>query len=106
MPFDAEITTKSRDLIVLEKARAINAARWCTRMIEDPEGNHCMAGAINVAHHGTPHYDYANIGYFHRAMKALGFRGTEIDTLCSWNNSHTQAEVLARYDVAILKLSA
>lgn len=46
MAYDAAITEKSRDLIVLEKARERIARGWCTLEREDKHGNVCLRGAL------------------------------------------------------------
>lgn len=103
MPFDAEVTTKSRDQIVLEKARTRVAKRWkqhggIRRCASDPW---CMLVActdIDTAHF-VPYFSLSPFA------RLLGFE-TWTDAV-EWNDApgRTQAEVLARFDAAIERLS-
>ena len=108
MPFDSEITTKSRDLIVLEKARERIASGWCQNRRWDQEGNVCLLGAIADATHTR----VGNPGNVEALVGAMGFTRSSgpispILQAVEWNNKpgRTQAEVLARFDAAIEKLS-
>ena len=46
MPFDSEITKKSRDLIALERARARIAQGWCQISLENKRGEVCLVGGL------------------------------------------------------------
>ena len=101
MPFDAEITPKSRDLIVLEKARARLARGWGhgARCLWPFGKNLCIVSSL--CHEGMKsNADTA------RVLSTLGFDSSK-ETI-EWNDApgRTQAEVLARFDTAIARLSA
>ena len=107
MPFDAEITEQSADLIVLEKARARIARGWVQGECEALDGRVCIGGAYILL-------GFAETGRWpgwgtegHQAYaEALGFSGTP--EMVAWNDApgRTKAEVLARFDAAIERLSA
>lgn len=109
MPFDAEISTKSRDLLILERARAWIAQGWCQHsgIRRGKRGQEvCTGGAVvqtlTVMKISPPEYE----ALLAAALNNLGFEKS-IDHVL-WNDApgRTQAEVLARFDVAIARLSA
>lgn len=108
MPFDAEITEMSRDLIVLERARAIIAAGWAkggsaesgVATYRENDHAHCAMNALCIAESETPYFSQD----YERAAGLLGF--SYWGAVWNWNDapSRTKAEVLARFDAAIAKL--
>lgn len=99
MPFDSEITTKSRELIVLEKARERIAQGWCQGNFNSRgPGPACIVGALIGVSETTQEHT--------SAYRALGFTGG--GEVVGWNDApgRTQVEVLARFDAAIERLSA
>ncbi len=100
MPFDAEITTKSRDLIVLEKARARIARGWVNHAPRY-KNTWCIVETV----------EWLDIPIL---LPALGFDdggpvwGGPFRAAVDWNDApgRTKAEVLARFDAAIERLSA
>lgn len=102
MPFDAEITQRSRDLIALEKARERIARAWCQGDDYEPDGPHCVLSARGIFTDGLIDYYADEVQHFARL---LGFHDSDAAYL--WNDapSRTQAEVLTRFDAAIAKLS-
>lgn len=109
MPFDSEVSQKSRDLIVLEKARERIARGWCQSKRHSDWGEVCIIGAIETVLLGedhpniSPHYDLAE-----PYALALGFSGAcNYLFAAKWNDApgRTQAEVLARFDEAIARLA-
>lgn len=106
MPFDSEIAPKSKDLIVLERARERIARGWCQGKAEGPDGSVCIIGALHHAFYGgigplTPEAAYP-------LRVAVEQMGLDPETVSIWNDApgRTQAEVLARFDTAVAKLSA
>ena len=102
MPFDAEITEKSRDLIVLEKARESLVRGWVNHCPKE-SGQHCVVTALfTAAGEKTEELE--------RALRIIGFHwlGSSVCAAAEWNDSplRTQAEVLARFDEAIERLRA
>lgn len=101
MPFDSEIPARSRDMIVLEKARERIAQGWC-QATYGKDAKVCLLGALNFAVTGRADEDqYARLlGFRTRGWKTAGTVAFE------WNDAtgRTQAEVLARFDAAIAKL--
>ena len=100
MPFDAEIGQKSRDLIVLERARERVARAW-GRGACAPVGVHCIVDAIDPRTiDEARHYEKVE-----PYLRLMGFRSSE--EAWRWNDrdGRTQAEVLARFDAAIERLS-
>jgi hypothetical protein len=99
--FDAEIEEKSRDLIVLERARELLRQRGCWHG-ESPhkEGVVCAALAINHAA-----LDCGVEVTDRTAPTLLGGFDTFTE-VAIWNDAATDAEVLARFDSAIARLSA
>lgn len=97
MAYDAEITQKSRDLIVLERARDILAKGWCQNALEK-SGSYCVVGALNVALCGR-----VSQGFTPGRSRLLSSLGLAPGCAVPWNNTpgRTQAEVLARFDAAI-----
>lgn len=106
MPFDSEIPARSRDLIVLEKARERIARGWCQQVRHNTEGAVCIVGALQDAAgipEGTNRDIYAATAPW---TDPLGFSSEGFDFPDTWNDAlgRTQAEVLARFDAAIAKL--
>ena len=105
MPFDAEIGQKSRDLIVLEKARDdIERNGWWSAYEDNRGGtSKCLWLAISYQFpHGVP------LEVSARLKVALAFTETPwLSEIFDWNDApgRTKAEVLARFDAAIERLS-
>jgi|ERR1700677_1000200 len=104
--FDAEIEEKSRDLIVLERAREKIARGWCQNRWRK-DGAVCIVGAIADAIDDVDQVAVRrghNCTHWIDLMDALG--APRADAI--WNDARgrTQAEVLARFDSAIARLSA
>lgn len=97
MAYDSDLTPKSADLIVLEKARAIVARGWCQNALQTDSG-FCIIGALGEA---APD-DVCLMGPW---ISLLGFGETNA---AEWNDApgRTQAEVLARFDEAISRLAS
>lgn len=115
MPFDPgldETDTRSRDLIVLEKARARIARGWCQNTPDSSGGSVCMGGAYQVVTAGSPS-NLFHSGAMDKFARLLGFRGgKEVghrpgDRMVQWNDApgRTQQEVLQRFDTAIRTLT-
>lgn len=51
----------------------------------DENGAVCLAGALNVAHHGDPTFCYPSDDYMNRAVRKLGFK-TYLAAV-KWNNA-------------------
>lgn len=104
MPFDAECPAKSRDLIVLEKARERIAQGWCRWDLNDG-GAVCLLGALGYFTTDTDGDFHPPCGAAERAIEHLGF-GSRVRAF-EWNDEQTsKAPVLARFDAAIERLSA
>lgn len=109
MPFDAgldETDTRSRDLIMLEKAQeAIVSRGWQGDVgyFEDERGRLCVLGALCVARGLS--LDETAYYYLRYEAQLLGFDG--VVTAYEWNDEEcaSQAEVLARFDTAIRTLT-
>lgn len=109
MPFDSEITPKSADRIVLEKARERIARGWCQRLRFGDNGSVCIVGALQVAT-GLEGIG-SNVGAYRATVPwqaLLGFSNVGDDVADCWNDAkgRTQAEVLARFDEAISRLAS
>lgn len=106
MPFDSEVTTKSRDLIVLERARERIARGWCQGALENRDGAMCVLGALN---YGLTRRRSGDGGsdYYERRKPFILALGLVPGETAMWNNApdRIQAEVLARFDAAIERLS-
>lgn len=98
MPFDAEAPKTSRDLLILQRARDIVQKGWCQHALKDEHGNHCFLGALNKARNVTGNGDIVAL------WDAIG---DDPIVMVGWNNdpTRTQAEVVARFDLAISRLA-
>jgi hypothetical protein len=116
MAFDAAITEKPRDLIVLEKARERIARGWCQGSAKTGD-SFCVIGSLLDAASiprswgldwlwfiPLPHYGW-NWEVATPHLKLLGF--ASVTDAYRWNDARerTQPEVLARFDAAIERLS-
>lgn len=107
MAYDSEITPTARDLVVLERARAIVAAGWAQggsaesgrASYRENETSHCAMNAICIAV-----CDTQGVQDFDHAATLIGFDWP--GAVWCWNDDpeRTKAEVLARFDAAISKL--
>lgn len=109
MPFDSEIPTRSRDLIILEKARERIARGWCQRA-DQHDDNVCLVRAVSdvLGYHRYDPYGGIFAPDVQRAIGALGLFSGDTGEPSKWNDApgRTQAEVLARFDAAIERLSS
>lgn len=97
MAYDKEIEPKSRDLLVLEKARERIARGWCQNWFSDDRGGLCIIGALSEA--------VGSKGDMKPWAILLGFDFR--NPASTWNDApgRTQQEVLDRFDAAIERLS-
>ncbi len=108
MAFDAAITEKSADLIVLERARDhILQHGWLQGSLGSDGGPVCIMGALCAAD-GWAKGDIIAQERVRRTT-LLGFEARYMDAhkAVAWNDApgRTQAEVLARFDTAIARLA-
>lgn len=107
MPFDAEQTTENRVKVYLQRTRDyIEKHGWCQRVAEDNHGRVCVMGALHKIMVMAECTDADG----NAAVEALGFtdpHDPNYSTAPYWNDApgRTQAEVLARFDEAIARLS-
>jgi hypothetical protein len=99
--YDSEITERQRDLLILEKARERIARGWVQHTLCCDRGV-CVMGALDSL--------CADDGTWARCLGALGLSDDGsygLRPAARWNDApgRTQAEVLARFDAAISKLS-
>lgn len=97
MAYDSDITSKARDLVVLDRARAKIARGWCQGDYRDTKGGVCLLTAI-----GDSLNDIEGCLKGRDCNRWCDILGADAD----WNDApgRTQAEVLARFDAAISKL--
>lgn len=108
MPFDSEVPEKSRDLIVLEKARErIARYGWTSGELCNEAGQFCLIGALA----GAPRQASTSTDdqiYYDNAEPFVGLLGFDsVEAAYTWNDApaRRQDEVLSRFDSAILHLS-
>ncbi len=110
------IEQKSKQLLVDEnlilalKVRETlkDEKRWCQHVRENGEGQHCVIGHVELAL-GYGYYTetrinefFAKLGYHDTKTVSFPISGTEFLCVAAvHNNSHTHAEVLARFDKGI-----
>lgn len=99
MAYDSEVSDLTSDLLILQRARdELVRCGWMQGTTGDPAKCEpvCLLGTLG------PHVTFTA---WHNLAVLLGF--AEMDDAFDWNDApeRTQAEVLARFDAAILKLT-